>query len=135
MKRLFFFLLMLTGLSACEFYYLDPVPVYDSRDRIIGRYDVDEYSETFRDHENYSVYIQQGRYADEIYIDNFYNVNISVYATVNSGKISIRRQTVNGYEIQGVGTIYRGQIDFEYSVRDHYSNVSTDFCEATYYRW
>jgi hypothetical protein len=62
-------------------------------------------------------------------------VNIRVYAKVTSGRITIRRQTVNGYEIEGVGTIYGGEIEFQYSVRDHYSNRYTDFCEATYYRW
>jgi hypothetical protein len=134
MKRLVFFLLLI-GLSACEFYYLDPVPVYDNRDSVIGRYDVDEYSETFNDHVSYSVYIKLGRYSDEIYIDNFYDVNVRVHATLVGGRITIRRQTINGYEIEGVGTIYGGEIDFHYSVRDHYSNVSTDFCEATYYRW
>jgi hypothetical protein len=84
MKRLVFFALLI-GLSGCEFYYYEPV--YDSRDRIIGRYDVEEYSETFNDYTSFTVWIERSNnYTDEVWIDNFYAVNISVRAVINYDK-------------------------------------------------
>lgn len=132
MKRLVFFALLI-GLSGCEFYYYEPV--YDSRDRIIGRYDVEEYSETFNDYTSFTVWIERSNnYTDEVWIDNFYAVNISVRAVINYDKLTIPRQVVNGYEVEGVGTIYASRISLSYRVKDLYNNTRTDFLEATAYR-
>jgi hypothetical protein len=100
---------MLIGLSACEFYYHDPV--YSSRDRIIGRYDMEEYSETFRDVTRYTLWIERSsRGADAIWIDNFYASNIRVRAHISYDRITIPRQTVNGYDVEGVGSIFGNRI-------------------------
>lgn len=132
MKRLLFFALLI-GLSGCEFYYYDPV--YDSRERVIGRYDVEEYSETFNDYTSFSVWIERSNnYSDEVWIDNFYAVNISVRAAINYDKLTIPRQVVNGYEVEGVGTIYASSISLSYRVKDLYNNSRTDFLEATAYK-
>ena len=132
MKRLVFFALLI-GLSGCEFYYYEPV--YDSRDRIIGRYDVEEYSETFNDYTSFTVWIERSNnYTDEVWIDNFYAVNISERAVINYDKLTIPRQVVNGYEVEGVGTIYASRISLSYRVKDLYNNTRTDFLEATAYR-
>ncbi|WKZ60558.1 MAG: hypothetical protein QY309_03570 [Cyclobacteriaceae bacterium] len=132
MKRLLFFALLI-GLSGCEFYYYDPV--YDSRERVIGRYDVEEYSETFNDYTSFSVWIERSNnYSDEVWIDNFYAVNISVRAVINYDKLTIPRQVVNGYEVEGVGTIYASSISLSYRVKDLYNNSRTDFLEATAYK-
>jgi hypothetical protein len=132
MKRLLFFALLI-GLSGCEFYYYDPV--YDSRERVIGRYDVEEYSETFNDYTSFSVWIERSNdYSDEVWIDNFYAVNISVRAVINYDKLTIPRQVVNGYEVEGVGTIYASSISLSYRVKDLYNNARTDFLEATAYK-
>jgi hypothetical protein len=129
MKKLLY-LFLLIGLSSCEFYYVEPV--YRERDRIVGHYDIDEYSETFNDHTTYSIYIEKSnRYGNEFYISNFYGADISVYANISNGKITIPRQVVDGYEIEGVGTVYGDEIEFSYSVKDVYSGSRTDFCEAT----
>ena len=128
MKKLIY-LFLLIGLSSCEFYYVEPV--YSERDRIIGNYNVEEYSETFRDYTNYSIDIIGSRGYDEIVIDNFYGAGIRVRATIAYDKITIHRQTVDGYEIEGVGNVYGDEISFSYSVRDVYSGSRTDFCEAT----
>jgi len=132
MKRVIFFALLL-GLSACEFYYTDPV--FDSRDRILGRYDMEEYSETYNDFTHYTLWIERsGRSSDAIWIDNFYAVNIRVWATVNFDKITVPRQTVNGYEVEGVGTVYGNRITLNYRVRDVYNSYRTDFLNGTAYK-
>lgn len=133
MKRLVFFALLI-GLSGCEFYYYDPV--YDSRDPILGRYNVEEYSETYNEYTSFSVWIERSsNYSDEVWIDNFYAVNISVRAVINYDKLTIPRQVVNGYEVEGVGTVYASSISLNYRVKDLYNNSRTDFLEATAYKY
>lgn len=132
MKNIFF-IAVLIGLSACEFYYYDPYanPV----SRMEGRYSVSDYSETYNNYISYTIWIEaSNRATQEVRIDNFYGANIRVYATVNYNKITIWRQTVNGYTVEGTGTIYGDEISFTYSVRDNWSNSKTDFCEATAWR-
>jgi hypothetical protein len=132
MKRFLFFSLLI-GLSACEFYYVEPR--YDHRDKIVGSHQVEEYSETYNDYTYYSIQIGRlGQYGDEIFIDNFYGVGIRVCALYANGKITIHRQTINGYEVEGVGTVYSHDIEFHYSVRDKYANTRTDYCEALAWR-
>jgi hypothetical protein len=129
-KLIYLFLFLSIGLSSCEFYYLEPV--YPERDRLIGRHDLDEYSETYNVSTSYSIWIERSsRYANEFYIDNFYGVDIRVCATISNGKITIHRQVVDGYEVEGVGTVYGSEISLSYSVNDLYSDTRTDFCEAT----
>ncbi len=82
------YLFLLIGLSSCEFYYLEPR--YSERDRLIGRHDVEEYSETFNDYTHYSIWIEESnRYSNEFYIDNFYGINIRVCASMSYDKIAI----------------------------------------------
>lgn len=125
-------LLLLTALAfmSCEIMIVEPV--YDDRDRIVGTYQVDEYSQTYNDYGQFTIYIRKtiGN-TNEVVIENFYNANVNVRATVLDGKLYISRQLVNGYEIEGVGTIYFDEIKFTYRVRDTYYNKPTDFCEAT----
>ncbi len=128
--KAFYFIAMLIGLSACEFYYQDPL--YSSRDRIIGRYDMEEYSETFNDFTRYTLWIERSsRGADAIWIDNFYASNIRVRAYISYDRITIPRQTVNGYDVEGVGSIFGNRISFSYRVRDLYSSSRTDFLDGT----
>jgi len=129
MKKVLFFT-GLIGLSACEFYYYDPYsnPV----NRIEGRYSVSDYSETYNNYISYAIWIEaSNRSMQEVRIDNFYGANIRVYATVSGNKITICRQSANGFVVEGSGTIYGDEISFIYSVRDSRNNSRTDFCEAT----
>ncbi|HEU5289919.1 MAG TPA: hypothetical protein VFU05_04695 [Cyclobacteriaceae bacterium] len=129
MKKLLY-LLLLVGLSSCEFYYLEPR--ISERDRIIGQYEIEEYSETYNDYTHYTIWIDKSTtYSNQIYIDNFYGSDLRVRASISYDKITIQRQVVNGFEIEGVGTVYGNEIQFSYSVRDIYSGTRTDFCEAT----
>ncbi|MBX2963939.1 MAG: hypothetical protein KF687_15615 [Cyclobacteriaceae bacterium] len=133
MKRFIFFA-MLIGLSACEFYYTDPV--YSPRDRVLGRYEVEEYSETYNSFLRYTIWIERSsRGNDAIWLDNFYDVNLRVRGTVNFDKITIPKQTVNGFEVEGVGTIHGNTINLAYRVRDFSTNQRTDFLNAVALRY
>ncbi|MBL7857759.1 MAG: hypothetical protein JNM57_08720 [Cyclobacteriaceae bacterium] len=123
--------LVLLGLFAsCDFYYIEPR--YDNRDRMVGSYDVHEYSETFNDHLYYSMRIAKSSYdQQEIYIYNFYDADIRVYAYVDYERITIPFQIVDGYEVEGVGTFRNGDLSLSYRVKDRYNNTRTDFCKTT----
>jgi hypothetical protein len=49
--------------ASCDYY---DEPRYDSRDKIVGRYDVEEYSDTYNQITEYSIYILKSRYSREI---------------------------------------------------------------------
>lgn len=114
--------------SSC---YVETVePRYDPRDRVLGYYDVEEYSQTYNDYTYYSMRISKSGYDREVYLHNFYAVDIDVYAVLDYDKITIPFQIVDGYEIEGVGTVYGNELNFNYSVRDRRSNTRKDFCET-----
>lgn len=104
---------------------------YDYRDKVVGYYEVEEYSQTFKDITYYDIDISRSSHRDEVWINNFYAADISIYAIVTYDRIRIPFQTVDGYEIEGSGTVYANRIDFTYSVKDRYSHTVTDFCETT----
>lgn len=92
---------------------------------------MEEYSETFNDYTYYSVHITKDYSSnDRIYLKNFYGANISVYAYVDYTKITIPNQVVNGYEIEGVGTLQGSNLSLNYRVKDLYHYSATDFCET-----
>jgi hypothetical protein len=104
---------------------------YDYRDKVVGYYEVEEYSQTFNDVTYYDIDISRSSHRDEVWIDNFYAADLSVYAIVTYDRIRIPFQTVDGYEIEGSGIVRGSRIDFTYSVKDRYSHTATDFCETT----
>jgi hypothetical protein len=130
MKTRLLFLAASLFLISCDILIVEPV--YDVRDQVIGSYKVDEYSQTYNERVRFYVYIRKsgGNYSDNVVIENFYNTNRDVRAEIVGDKIYINRQVVNGYEIEGVGTIYYDVIRFNYSVKDLYYNRPVDFCEA-----
>jgi hypothetical protein len=98
---------------------------------MVGYYDAEEYSNTYGDFTYYSMQLSKSGYdGNEIRFSNFYSVDISVYAYVNHDKITIPFQVVKGYEIEGVGVFNGTSIDFDYSVKDIYTDSRTDFCET-----
>lgn len=128
MKRSVVFLLPVLFLSSC---YVDQVePRYDSRDRLIGYYEVEEYSETYDDFTYYDIRVSKSSYRDEVYLNNFYGVDICVFAVINGDRITIPLQEHDGYRIEGVGNFYGGELRLNYSVKDLYANTRTDFCET-----
>lgn len=121
-------------LTACDVYYVDTEQPYRSRDRIIGSHYTEEYSQTYHEYFDYSVWISAGNRSNEVYIEDLYVEGLAVYATVSYDAIRIPFQVIDGYEIEGAGTIYDDQITLNYYVRDRYENTRKDFCEATLWR-
>lgn len=129
MKTKILLLAMVLFLTSCEIII---EPVIDDRDRLVGSYQVEEYSQTFNDYGKFTIRIRKAPgYNSDVIVENFYNANLNVRAEVINDKIYISKQYVDGYEIEGVGTIYFDEIRFSYRVRDTYYYKPTDFCEAT----
>ena len=131
MKRTLSVVFIALVAGACDFYVVEPR--VDWRDRVVGRYQVDEYSHTYNSYTFYSIRILKSGGYDHIHIDNFYNSGMRIRAYISYDKITIPYQIVNGYEIEGVGTVYGSSIDLSYSVKDLYQPLPTDFCETEAY--
>lgn len=129
MKTTASILLILLVATSCDVILIDPV--YDDRNRITGNFILEEYSQTYNDYTRYQVFIRKSAFSNQVVIENFYNAGLDVRAEFEFDKLFIDRQIVNGYEIEGVGTLYGNEIQFNYKVRDTYSNKPTDFCNAT----
>jgi hypothetical protein len=129
MKNLSLLLVVLLFLSACQINVVEPV--YDPRDRVIGHYRMEEYSETYNDVTYYTISISKSGESSEIYLNNFYALDLSVYAYLNGDKITIPQQVIEGYRISGVGTYWGREITLNYSVKDLYEGTITDYCEST----
>jgi hypothetical protein len=128
MKKVIIAALLLTTLASCEFNIIEPR--YDYRDRVTGFYDVEEYSETYNDYHYYSINVTKYSSSRTVYLNNFYDADLSVYAYVDGDKLTIPLQIVDGYEIEGVGTIHSSDMSMSYRVKDLYNNIRTDFCET-----
>jgi len=127
-------LLLIAGLvlTSCDILVVEPR--YDDRDRITGSYRIEEYSQTYNESVRFNIYIRKSGYgynSTDVIIENFYNAGVDVRAEIINNKINISRQYVNGYEIEGVGTVIFNEISLNYRVRDTYANRPVDFCEAT----
>jgi len=132
MKNLIFFSALLVFATSCTFY--DVEPRYDDRDKFVGYYDVEEYSETYGDYTYYEIRVTRSRYEREVYLNNFYAADIRVYANVSYDNIRIPFQVVDGYEIEGSGTLYRDQLNLSYRVKDLYNQSVSDYCETVAWR-
>lgn len=106
--------------------------VYSPSSRIVGTYEVDEWSETLGAQAYFDIFIHDDAYSPEIiYINNFYDSGIEVWAKVNGSRIRIPLQTAGPYEIEGNGTYFDGELNIDYSVRDLYSHAGfIDYCNA-----
>ena len=133
MIRLLPIVLIALIVSGCDVYVAEPR--YDARDKVIGRYDVEEYSETYNQISAYSIYVRKTGYNREIYIENFYASNIRVYAYLDYDRITIPFQIVDGYEVEGAGTVYGSSLSMHYRVKDTYTNSYSDFCETDAWRY
>jgi hypothetical protein len=132
MKNLISFIALILIANSCNFY--DVEPRYDDRNKFVGYYDAEEYSETYNDVTYYEIRISKSHYDREIYIHNFYAADIRVYATVAFDDIRIPFQIVEGYEIEGTGTLHHGELTLNYRVKDLYEHSVTDFCETIAWR-
>lgn len=132
MKKLIPFVAVAVFASACNFY--DVEPRYDYRDRFVGYYDVEEFSQTYGETTYYDMHISKSHFDDEIYLDNFYAADIRVYAIVSFDEVRIPFQNVDGYEIEGSGSVYHGELSLTYRVKDTYNHSVTDYCETMAWR-
>jgi len=122
------FAVLLFATSCGDIYYVEPA--YDPRDLVVGSYDINEYSSTYDEYWRYGVSIYKSQY--DVVIDNFYNSGLLVNAHINGNQIYIPWQSVDGYEIQGNGSIAGGSVSINYKIRDTYSpNPVWDFCNAS----
>jgi hypothetical protein len=106
--------------------------VYSPASRLVGTYEVDEWSETYELQAYFDIYIHDDPYStDIIYINNFYDSGIKVWARVTGSRVRIPLQTAGPYEIEGSGSYYAGELNIDYSVRDLYSHTAyPDYCNA-----
>ncbi len=131
MKTLSFIAFAVT-LASCEIIVVDSD--YDQVNLTDGAYQVEEYSQTYDQNFHYSVWINQlGAGSPVLYIDNFYDQEITVRAEVIGRKLYIRKQYVDGSEIEGSGTNWGSKIQLDYTINDVFSNRPIDYCEATLY--
>ncbi len=132
MKKLILFTGLVLLATSCTFY--DVEPRYDHRDKFTGYYDVEEYSETYGDYTYYEMRISNSPHDREIYLNNFYAADIRVYAIVSFDDLRIPYQVVDGYEIEGTGTLYHGELNLSYRVKDLYNHSVSDYCETVAWR-
>lgn len=132
MKTLLTIITCAVVVTACDVYVVEPR--YDQRDALVGYYYVEEYSDTYYEYFHYSISINKGSAYDQVWLHNFYDVDISVRAYVDGNRITIPFQRVDGYEVEGVGTIHTGDIHLSYTVYDVYQGGPTDYCAADYWQ-
>lgn len=120
----------------CEIYIIEePVP-WDDRDAFVGTFSVNDYSETLDEHFAYQVVISKVCCnSNQVWIHNFYGVDIDVLAEVRGNRITVSRQFIEDYEVEGTGRLEYDQLIMTYVVRDHYYTPTfTDFVSSTSWR-
>ncbi|WP_268124859.1 hypothetical protein [Roseivirga pacifica] len=130
-------LLILLGtlfLNSCDLIIVEEP--FDPRLNFVGRYEAEEYSETFDEYLYYDVRVtlDDGYYSDIIYLENFYNLNADVQAEVYGNSITIPRQRIGNWLIQGTGHLEYGDLVLTYSVEDlNRPRLPVDFCNTIMY--
>ncbi|MBO3697117.1 hypothetical protein [Roseivirga sp. E12] len=135
MKKGLLIVSVLALLSSCDITLVE-VP-YDDRDNYLGRFEAEEYSETYDQLTYYDMRIVRDSddYSNVIYIRNFYAVDIEVFAEVRGDRVTIPRQIIGGYIVEGTGRNEFGDLYLTYSVVDTFAaNKPTDFCNAVLIR-
>jgi hypothetical protein len=132
MKTLILLFITAFLLTSC---YVETIePRYDHRDAIVGAYEVEEYSETYDEFVYYSIRVGKSSRYDEIYFNNFYGVDVRVYAILDNGYFSIPFQIIDGYEVEGSGNFDGDEIQMDYYVKDTFSGTRRDYCETVAWR-
>ncbi len=135
MKKGLLLISVLAILSSCDVTYVEAP--FDPRDNFLGRFEAEEYSETFDQLSYYNLRIvkDSDAYSNSIYIRNFYAVDIEIFGEVVGNRITIPRQIIGGYIVEGTGRRENGDIYLTYSVEDTFSRGNiTDFCNTVLYR-
>jgi hypothetical protein len=133
MKKLYFILFVTLG--SCQIILYEEPSYYDNRDELVGRYELDEYSETTEHFYTYRIDILKSCCdSQEVLIQNFYDVGLEVTAYYDGYKLNIPRQYIGDYEIEGTGRFSGSELSISYVVRNRYQNPSTDFLNFTAWR-
>jgi hypothetical protein len=128
MKQFFIAALFIGFMASCDVYYVEPR--YDYRDQVTGYYDVEDYSETFEEYHYYNVRVTKASSrSSAIYLNDLYTENTQVLAYLDGNSITIPSQLVDGYEIEGYGSITSSSLTLSYVANDRYGNRINDFCE------
>ncbi|MBL6445600.1 hypothetical protein JMN32_04725 [Fulvivirga sp. 29W222] len=136
-KQLLFSVIILLALSSCQLTVIEEPHVHvDIRDRFLGVFDVEEYSETFDSYSYYHVEIValHGE-PNSVILRNFYGAEIDVIAHIEGNYLYIPNQDVGGFHIEGEGSVSGDRLDLSYSVHDHlaYHDI-TDYCLSVAWR-
>ena len=118
-KSFLFFGLFILIFSGCELSF-ESIVVFDDRNDFVGRYEVEEYSESTSTTFIYDIIIRKSVYSDGVvWISNFYDANIRIFAEVNGNRLYIPLQRIGNREIEGRGTLYGGdELSMTYTVRE-----------------
>ena len=109
---------------------IDIEPQYDPATRIVGSYQVEEYSRPYDEITSYSIRIYRTGYG-QVVITNFYGVDVDVDAEIRGNTLYIPFQVRKGYEIEGRASIDFDELHFSYSVRDTYEyRAPRNYCDA-----
>lgn len=131
MKKVLLGIAVLALISSCDVYIQEDI--YDPRDRFTGRFDTEEYSETLDAFSYYDVFIVKDAdpYSNVIYLRNFYGADIEVFGEVNGSKLTIPRQRIGYYVIEGIGSLDFGELVMSYTVEDtDPASRFVDFCST-----
>ena len=135
MKKGLLLLSVIALFSSCDITYIEDV--YDNRDNFTGRFEAEEYSETYDQLSFFDTRILKDSdlLGNVIYIRNFYAVDIEIFAEVDGNRVNIPRQSIDGYIVEGTGRYENGDIYLTYAVEDTFSrNGRTDFCNTVLLR-
>ncbi len=123
-------IVLVATLASCDIIVVDSD--FNQVNLVPGEYLVEEHSRTYNQNFNFAVWVNQSG-VNTVYIDNFYDQEITVRAEVIGRRLYIRKQFIDGFAIEGSGTIWGNKIQLDYSVDDMYSQKPIDYCEATLY--
>lgn len=122
------------GLSSCIFIEDEHVAI-DERDAFVGRFDVEEYSETNWKTTQYSASINKSSHErDVVWVSNFYGIGIDVYGIVDGTRIRVPSQRIGDYETEGQGYVDEfGDIRLFFTLIEHrLFSDRVDNCEAIF---
>lgn len=131
MKRALLGISILLLISSCDVVIVEEA--WDPRTPFLGRFDTEEYSETLDAFSYYYVFIiaDADPFSNVIYIRNFYGANIEIFGEVNGNKLTIPRQRIGNFVVEGIGSLDFGELVMSYTVEDiEPRNRFIDYCST-----
>ncbi|UII31333.1 hypothetical protein LVD17_23865 [Fulvivirga ulvae] len=136
-KQILLSFIILLVLSSCHLTVVEEPHVHvDVRDRFLGVFEVEEYSETFDAYSYYHIDIVALHGEPySVILRNFYGADIDVIADVEGNYLYIPSQDVGGFHIEGEGSVSGNRLELSYYVHDYlaYRDI-TDHCHSVAWR-